>query len=313
MKHDDNRLLEKNISKLIECFNSIQHIPNLLSTPYAEWLQYISSNDFEFIAYLTNLIIEHHHHQQQQQQSLIKYETIDNILFILKYLSSFHNELISPFTLHNASFTNALHSLFITNNMLITDNFFYFYIQMLPSLNITQQTITNIFNALPSLNEDTIIKDVIYFILDLTSNSKYESIVYETHHSNEHSYLFDELMLRILHQEMKENKQRGILRFIINIMNYEDKCCLYGNDLECLIDIVIEKLNCQQEKEFKLLLLDCLVKVTQYDEYYKKLYKLEELTDLMEDYQGHNEESIEVKNKSKDIIVNIIDHRRMLH
>ena len=68
MKHDNNRLLENNISKLIECFNSIQHIPNLLSTPYAEWLHYISSNDFEFIAYLTNLIVEHH--QQQQHKRL---------------------------------------------------------------------------------------------------------------------------------------------------------------------------------------------------------------------------------------------------
>ena len=316
MKNEENRQLEKNMLKLIECFNNIHQHPNTLSTSYSNWLRFISSNDFEFISYLTNLIIEHEiqlHHHQQQQQTSIKHETIDNAFFILKFLSSFHNELISPFTIHNTSFCKCLHSLFVNNNVLITDNFFYFYIQMLPSFNMTQQVISNVFNALPLLTEDSIVKDVMYFILNLTNNSEVESMVYETHHSNVHSHLFDELMLRVLHHEIKDDRQRGILRFIINIMNYEDKCCLYGNDLECLIDIVIEKLNCEQESEFKLLLLDCLVKVTQYDEYYHKLYKLEELTDLMEDYQGHNEESIEVKNKSKEIIVNIIDHRRMLH
>lgn len=308
MKKEENRLLEKNISKLIECFNNIQHLPDI--TPYSNWISFISSNDFSFVSHLTYIITTN---DNQPIHNQLKSEIIDNTLLILKYLSQHHSYIISSYTINNPSFSKYLHSHFINNKPPISDNFFYFYIQILPSIEINELIIMNLFNSLHLLNDDSIIKDVIYFILNLKSKPHLESILYKIHHSNQYAHLFDELILQILHKEINNEKQRWILRFIISLMNYEDKCFLYGNDLECFIDIVIEKLNCEQELEFKLVLLDCLVKITQYDEYFHKLYKLEELTDLMEDYQGQHEDSIEVKNKSKEIIINIIDHRRMLH
>ena len=61
--------------------------------------------------------------------------------------------------------------------------------------------------------------------------------------------------------------------------------------------------------ELKQKLLQCLDKVTKYDEYYGQMYKVEEITELMEDFESAEEQPEEVRNVSKQIVINITDRQ----
>ena len=64
-----------------------------------------------------------------------------------------------------------------------------------------------------------------------------------------------------------------------------------------------------ENNELKEKLLKCLERVTKYDEYYGQMYKVEEITELMEDFESAENQSEEVRNIGKQIVINITDRQ----
>ena len=92
-------------------------------------------------------------------------------------------------------------------------------------------------------------------------------------------------------------------------MNNYEKSIFYESDLESFIDILLPKLQMTESNDLKEKLLRCLDGVTKYDEYYGQMYKVEEITELMEDFESADNQSEEVRNISKQIVINITDRQ----
>ena len=92
-------------------------------------------------------------------------------------------------------------------------------------------------------------------------------------------------------------------------MNSYEKSIFYESDLESFIDILLPKLQMTENNELKQKLLKCLDRVTKYDEYYNQMYKVEDITELMEDFESAENQSDEVRNISKQIVINITDRQ----
>ena len=91
--------------------------------------------------------------------------------------------------------------------------------------------------------------------------------------------------------------------------NLYEKSIFYESDLESFIDILLPKLQMTENNELKEKLLKCLDRVTKYDEYYGQMYKVEEITELMEDFESAENQSEEVRNIGKQIVINITDRQ----
>lgn len=76
---------------------------------------------------------------------------------------------------------------------------------------------------------------------------------------------------------------------------------LYTTDIESLIDIIIIKLQIAESKLMPFI-IDIIEKITNYPEYYKTMYKIDELLNLFEDFAYNNTVEELVKLKSKKII-----------
>ena len=90
--------------------------------------------------------------------------------------------------------------------------------------------------------------------------------------------------------------------------NYE-KSIFYESDLESFIDILLPKLQMTDNNQLKQKLLECLDKVTKYDEYYGQMYKVDEITEVMEEFESAEEQPEEIRNISRQIVINITDRQ----
>ena len=55
--------------------------------------------------------------------------------------------------------------------------------------------------------------------------------------------------------------------------------------------------------------MECLDRVTKYKEYYGQMYKVDEITELMEDFESAEDQSEDVRNISRQIVINITDRQ----
>ena len=73
--------------------------------------------------------------------------------------------------------------------------------------------------------------------------------------------------------------------------------------IESFIDILLPNLEMTENSQLKL--LECLDRVTKYDEYYGQMYKADEITEVMEDFESTEEQPEEVRKISRQIVINI--------
>ena len=92
-------------------------------------------------------------------------------------------------------------------------------------------------------------------------------------------------------------------------MSNQKKSIFYESDLESFIDILLPKLQMTDNNELKVKLLQCLDKVTKYDEYYGEMYKVDEITELMEDFEAADDQPEEIRSVSRQIVINITDRQ----
>ena len=113
----------------------------------------------------------------------------------------------------------------------------------------------------------------------------------------------------MLNNEDNETQQIKILKCLEDLMRNYDKSIFYESDLESFIDILLPKLQMTENNDLKEKLLKCLENVTRYNEYYGEMYKVEDITELMEDFESAENQSEEVRNISKQIVINITDRQ----
>ena len=140
----------------------------------------------------------------------------------------------------------------------------------------------------------------------LIININLEIIIYK---ENDNSRVLNEILLKLLNNENDENKQIKILKCLEDLMSNYDKSIFYESDLESFIDILIPKLQSTENNALKENLLQCLEKVTEYNEYYGQMYKVEEITELMEDFESAENQSEEARKISKQIVANITNRQ----
>ena len=92
-------------------------------------------------------------------------------------------------------------------------------------------------------------------------------------------------------------------------MSIYKKSIFYESDLESFIDILLPKLQMTDNNQLKVKLLECLDRVTRYNEYYNQMYKVDEITELMEDFEAAEDQPEEIRTISRQIVINITDRQ----
>ena len=131
----------------------------------------------------------------------------------------------------------------------------------------------------------------------------------KVHKENENARVLNEILLRILNNEHDDAKKIRILKCLDDLMSNYKKSIFYESDLESFIDILLPKLQMTDNNELKQKLLECLDKVTKYNEYYGQMYKVDEITELMEDFESTEDQPEEIRNISRQIVINITDRQ----
>ena len=161
------------------------------------------------------------------------------------------------------------------------------------------------------VSEEDILNAIVVILININYEYKNdeENLFIKVHKENDNSRVLNEILLRVLNNEDKEDKQIKILKCLEDLMRNYDKSIFYESDLESFIDILLPKLQMTENNELKEKLLKCLEHVTKYNEYYGEMYKVEEITELMEDFESAENQSEEVRNVSKQIVINITDRQ----
>ena len=169
----------------------------------------------------------------------------------------------------------------------------------------------SLFEGLSIVREEDILNDIVVILIDI--NYEYanleENIFIKVHKENENSRVLNEILLRVLNNEHDDGKKIKILKCLNDLMSSYTKSIFYESDLESFIDILLPKLQMTDNNDLKKKLLECLDRVTKYNEYYGNMYKVDEITELMEDFESAEDQPEEVRNISRQIVINITDRQ----
>lgn len=304
MKNEEDMVIDKQLRRMLEILNKIERTSkdDSLYSQYMNWIKDITQPSYNLITMYIKFLSE-------------EASDVDNVLLILKKLIDMDKDNIVQVQIEQSKeFENFIVKyVTIKDIKKLNDTTFYFLSLFFEKetflLRINKKLINIIFDALSIIKAEDVLLRVVTFLIAIETKETLNDILYKVHKSNSNSHVFDEVLLKVLHTEKNTKKVMDVLRCINKLMISENSSIFYEFDLECFIDIIVDKLNTEISIELKVLLLKTLEKITQYETYYAKLYKIEEITELMEDYQGREEQTEEVKKISKEIIVNIMEHQ----
>lgn len=174
---------------------------------------------------------------------------------------------------------------------------------------INEEFIMYLFEGLSIVREEALLRDIVFILIEINyeySNPE-ENIILKVHKENDNSRVLNELLLRVLNSEHDAGKKNKILKCLNDLMSSYTKSIFYESDLEIFIDILLSKLQMTDNNDLKKKLLECLDRVTKYNEYYGNMYKADEITELMEHFESVEEQPEEIRNISKQIVINITD------
>jgi hypothetical protein len=273
---------------------------------YLDWIKEISSPEFKLISNLLNYFLD----------DLTSTGMRENIFKILRKLYQLNTDVVAKQIRDNKDFAKAI-IVHINegDKSQKSDNCFYLLTQLFTTEaykdEINKEFIKALFDGLGIVREEEILTAIVVILIDI--NYKYKSgdnnLFIEVHKENDNSRVLNEILLRVLNYENDENKQIKILKCLEDLMSNYDKSIFYESDLESFIDILIPKLQSTENNALKENLLQCLEKVTKYNEYYGQMYKVEEITELMEDFESAENQSEEARKISKQIVANITNRQ----
>ena len=298
--------LEGKIEKMINTFIKAEKQGKEGTKKYLDWIKEISSPEFKLISNLLNYFLD----------DLTSTGMRENIFKILRKLYQLNTEVVAKQIRDNKDFAKAI-IVHINegDKSQKSDNCFYLLTQLFTTEaykdEINKEFIKALFDGLGIVREEEILTAIVVILIDI--NYKYKSgdnnLFIEVHKENDNSRVLNEILLRVLNYENDENKQIKILKCLEDLMSNYDKSIFYESDLESFIDILIPKLQSTENNALKENLLQCLEKVTKYNEYYGQMYKVEEITELMEDFESAENQSEEARKISKQIVINITNRQ----
>lgn len=298
--------LEGKIEKMINTFIKAEKQGKEGTKKYLDWIKEISSPEFKLISNLLNYFLD----------DLTSTGMRENIFKILRKLYQLNTEVVAKQIRDNKDFAKAI-IVHINegDKSQKSDNCFYLLTQLFTTEaykdEINKEFIKALFDGLGIVREEEILTAIVVILIDI--NYKYKSgdnnLFIEVHKENDNSRVLNEILLRVLNYENDENKQIKILKCLEDLMSNYDKSIFYESDLESFIDILLPKLQMTENDDLKEKLLKCLERVTKYDEYYRQMYKVEEITELMEDFESAENQSEKVRNIGKLIVTNITDRQ----
>ena len=298
--------LEGKIEKMINTFIKAEKQGKEGTKKYLDWIKEISSPEFKLISNLLNYFLD----------DLTSTGMRENIFKILRKLYQLNTEVVAKQIRDNKDFAKAI-IVHINegDKSQKSDNCFYLLTQLFTTEaykdEINKEFIKALFDGLGIVREEEILTAIVVILIDI--NYKYKSgdnnLFIEVHKEYDNSRVLNEILLRVLNYENDENKQIKILKCLEDLMSNYDKSIFYESDLESFIDILIPKLQSTENNALKENLLQCLEKVTEYNEYYGQMYKVEEITELMEDFESAENQSEEARKISKQIVANITNRQ----
>ena len=297
---------EVKIQKMIDTFSKAEKLGKENSKKFRDWVKEITDKNFNLIKNLLNYFMD----------ELTSTNMRENIFKIIRKLYQLKKDVVGPQISSNKDFAKSI-VIHINNGdkSKISDNCFYLLTKLFNQnaykSEINEDFIVSLFEGLSIVREEDILNDIVVILIEINYEFKNaeENLFLKVHKKHENSRVLNEILLRILNNEHDDSKKIRILKCLNDLMSAYTKSIFYESDLESFIDILLPKLQMTDNNELKKKLLECLDKVTKYNEYYGNMYKVDEITELMEDFESAEAQPEEIRNISKQIVINITDRQ----
>ena len=297
---------EIKIKKIIDTFTKAEKLGKENSKKYKDWIKDITNPDFHLISDLLNYFLD----------ELTSTNMRENIFKIMRKLYHLNKNVVAPQINSNKDFAKAI-VVHINqgDKSKISDNCFYLLTKLFNPKSfkseIDKNFIKALFEGLSIVREEDILNDIVRILIEINYEYKdpNENLFLKVHKENENARVLNEILLRVLNNEKEDSKKIRILKCLDDLMSNQKKSIFYESDLESFIDILLPKLQMTDNNELKVKLLQCLDKVTKYDEYYGEMYKVDEITELMEDFEAADDQPEEIRSVSRQIVINITDRQ----
>ena len=297
---------EVKIQKIIDTFTKAEKLGKENSKKYKEWIKEISNPSFNLISNLLNYFMD----------DLTSTNMRENIFKIMRKLYHLNKDVVAPQIKANKDFYKAIVvHINSGDKSKISDNCFYLLTKLFNQKAyesvIDESFILSLFEGLSIVREEDILNDIVIILIDInyTYKTEEENIFIKIFKDNENSRVLNEILLRVLNNENDDSKKFKILKCLEDIMRSQAKCIFYESDLEIFIDILLSKLQMSDDIKLKIKILECLDKVTRYNEYYREMYKVDEISELMEEFESDEEQPEEIRKICKQIVVNMTDRQ----
>jgi hypothetical protein len=297
---------EVKINKIIDTFTKAEKLGKENSKKYKDWIKEISNPNFHLISNLLNYFLD----------ELTSTNMRENIFKIIRKLYHLNKNVVEPQINSNKDFGKAIVVHINTGDKSkISDNCFYLLTKLFNKKSfesvIDESFIVALFEGLSIVGEEDILNDIVVILIEInyTYNNPEENLFLKVHKENENARVLNEILLRVLNNEHDDNKKIKILKCLDDLMGNQEKSIFYESDLESFIDILLPKLQMTDNNDLKKKLLKCLDRVTKYNEYYGEMYKVDEITELMEDFETSENQPEEIRSICKQIVTNITDRQ----
>ena len=297
---------EVKINKIIDTFTKAEKLGKENSKKYKDWIKEISNPNFHLISNLLNYFLD----------ELTSTNMRENIFKIIRKLYHLNKNVVEPQINSNKDFGKAIVVHINTGDKTkIADNCFYLLTKLFNKKSfesvIDESFIVALFEGLSIVGEEDILNDIVVILIEINStyNNPEENLFLKVHKENENARVLNEILLRVLNNEHDDNQKIKILKCLDDLMGNQEKSIFYESDLESFIDILLPKLQMTDNNDLKKKLLKCLDRVTKYNEYYGEMYKVDEITELMEDFETSENQPEEIRSICKQIVTNITDRQ----
>lgn len=297
---------EVKIQKMIDTLSKAEKLGKENSKKFRDWVKEITDKNFNLIKNLLNYFMD----------ELTSTNMRENIFKIIRKLYQLKKDVVGPQISSNKDFAKSI-VIHINNGdkSKISDNCFYLLTKLFNQnaykSEINEDFIVSLFEGLSIVREEDILNDIVVILIEINYEftNPEKNLFLKVHKKHENSRVLNEILLRILNNEHDDSKKIRILKCLNDLMSAYTKSIFYESDLESFIDILLPKLQMTDNNELKKKLLECLDKVTKYNEYYGNMYKVDEITELMEDFESAEAQPEEIRNISKQIVINITDRQ----
>ena len=178
-----------------------------------------------------------------------------------------------------------------------------------------EEFIKALFDGLSILNEEKNFNTIVKVLADINYEKSIEGLEKEDNlflnifKNHDNSRIMIESLLRILNYEDKDkNIMYRVLQCLMDIIDFSGHSVMYSSDLESFINMSIIKLESTYTDELRFYILEVLLRVTKYDEYYKTRYKFNDLMECMESYINHHSVNDVNKILCNQILKNLKSH-----